>query len=169
MSDGLTLNPEISRSALAALHDELFGWAMSRVGFDRDEAEDLVQQAYVELLSGRAVFNGDSSLKTFAFRVVQNLASTGFRKLAVRRRYANIDAVDDVAPPVDDRPDADAVWSAVMRLPARQRDVIELVFCRELTVDEAARVMGIGAGSARTHYARAKDRLAEWLGEFDDE
>jgi len=169
MSDGLTLNPAVSRSELAAMHDELFGWAMSRVGFDREDAEDLVQQTYVELLSGRAVFDGESSLKTFTFRVLHNLATTGFRRLAVRRRYAALTVVDVDERAFDDGVNTDRVWSAVMRLPARQRDVIELVFCRELTVDEAASVMGIGAGSARTHYARAKERLADWLGEDDDE
>ena len=66
-SDVLDNNPRISRSALEAIHDQVFGWALSRCDYNRGVAEDIVQQAYVELLTGRARFDGHSTLKTFVF------------------------------------------------------------------------------------------------------
>jgi len=47
--DALEHNPQVSRKALEALHSQLFGWALSRCGFDHATAEDLMQQAYVEV------------------------------------------------------------------------------------------------------------------------
>ena len=73
-SDVLDNNPHVSRSALEAMHGQVFGWALSRCNYEQAVAEDLVQQAYVELLTGKARFDGASSLKTFVFAVVQNLA-----------------------------------------------------------------------------------------------
>ena len=73
-SDALENNPYVSRSALEALHADVYGWALSRCDFNHAAAEDLVQQAYVELLSGNARFDNKSTLKTFVFSVVQNLA-----------------------------------------------------------------------------------------------
>ena len=53
-SDALDNNPHISRAALEAIHSQVYGWALSRCDFDHATAEDLMQQAYVELLSGNA-------------------------------------------------------------------------------------------------------------------
>lgn len=170
-SDALDNNPHVSRSALAALHGELYGWALSRCDFNHAAAEDLVQQAYVELLSGNARFDNKSSLKTFVFSVVQNLARGRFRRLSSRLRLVKTyqqDIAGETADSGEHRVD-DSVWRAVRALPARQRDVIELVFCRDLTVEQASAVMGVTTGTGRTHYDRAKkalrDRLSDWAEE----
>jgi len=166
-SDALDNNPHVTRSALEDIHGQVYGWALSRCDFDHATAEDLMQQAYVELLSGSARFDNKSTLKTFVFSVVQNLARSRFRRISSRLRLVkryhreSINEAPRVVEPVDD-----SVWRAVRALPARQRDIIELVFCRELTVEQAAVVMGVSTGTGRAHYDRAKkalrSRLQHW-------
>lgn len=162
--DALDNNPLVSRNALELLHEELYGWSLSRTGYDRSAAEDLMQQAYVELLSGRARYDAKSSLKTFVFAVVQTLGRSRFRKLATTLRVVNKFATNTDVPAalsvdIDNAPTR-LVWSAVQALPARQRDIIELVFCREMTIEEASSVMGVSMGTGRVHYDRAKKALA---------
>lgn len=164
--DAFDNNPNITRTALAELHGELFGWCLSRASGDAATAEDLLQQTYVEVLAGRARFDGRSGLKTFMFGVAQNLARSRYRRIVRRMRLLSAGAAAAVVPAVpetgDDR-EAAAVWAAVASLPARQRDITELVFCRDLTIEQAAGVMGISVGSGRTHYARAKAALSRSL------
>ena len=165
-SDVLENNPQISRSALEAMHGQVFGWALSRCNFEQAVAEDLVQQAYMELLTGKARFDGESSLKTFVFAVVQNLARNRFRRIASRLRLAQQAAPTEGAGIVypDEPGEHQHVWKAVQTLPQRQRDIVELVFCRDMTIEAASRVMGVSTGTGRVHYDRAKKALKEKLG-----
>lgn len=172
--DALENNPEVTRSALEALHGQVFGWALSRCYYDQAAAEDLMQQAYVELLSGNARFDNKSSLKTFVFSVVQNLARSRYRRLASRLRLVNTYAASSIEASIDmTEPGSDSdqgqrdtfVWQQVQRLPPRQRDIVELVFCREMTVEEASAVMGVTKGTGRVHYDRAKKALRAKIGE----
>lgn len=163
--DALDKNPYVSTAALEALHGQLFGWALSRCGYDQATAEDLMQQAYVELLSGRARFDNKSSLKTFVFGVVQNLARSRFRRQNTRLRVIDSYAAEPV-PDRDeyrDQSNLKVVWDAVESLPQRQRDITELVFIRDMTIEEASAVMGVTVGTGRVHYDRAKKSLAEKL------
>ena len=81
-------------------------------------------------------------------------------------------------PPTDPVPDPERLSSEaesqdrlrhlLSRLSPRQRDLLHLVFYQELTIEEAAGVLHISIGSARTHYTRGKSRLREllsWAGE----
>jgi RNA polymerase sigma-70 factor (ECF subfamily) len=160
-NDVLENNSHVSRSALEAIHDQVFGWALSRCDYERAVAEDLVQQAYVELLTGKAKFEGRSSLKTFVFSVVQNLARSRFRRVASRMRLVQEvkrNTFDD-AVVAEARSEHPQIWRTVQELPQRQRDVIELVFCRDMTIEDASRVMGVTTGTGRVHYDRAKKAL----------
>jgi RNA polymerase sigma factor (sigma-70 family) len=170
-SDALENNPHISRSALEAIHSQVYGWALSRCDFNHATAEDLMQQAYIELLSGNARFDNKSTLSTFVFSVVQNLARSRFRRLSSRLRLVKkyhresiVEHVETTELAVDD-----GIWRAVRALPARQRDIIELVFCRELTIEQASAVMGVTTGTGRVHYDRAKKALRERLQHWAEE
>jgi len=170
MHDALDQNPEVSRRALAAEHEACFAWAMLLMDHDRHGAEDVLQQAYLLVLSGRARFGGASSLRTWLFGVVRNVARRSQRRQRLDRalglRLAAFAAADGAAEgtarAVESAEDA-ALWRAVRRLPARQRELLGLVFYGDMSVEQAAGVLGIGVGSARTHYHRAKQSLRRSL------
>lgn len=170
--DALQNNPHVSRLALQEMHVDLYGWSLSRCNYDRAAAEDLMQQAYVEVLSGRARFNNKSTLRTFVFGVVQNLARSQLRQIAIRLRIVSRHSAElrqDEGPQrAESDGDNEPVWRAVQALPARQRDITELVFCRDMTVEEASMVMGVTVGTGRVHYDRAKKALAKKLAPLNE-
>lgn len=148
--------------ALEELHPASYGWALGCCRRNRDEAEEVLQSVYVTVLDGRAHFDGRSAFKTWLFGVIRKTAAAAYRRRIVRDALLLrfFDRSRTVDPP---SPEPHLVES-LGRLPRRQREVIELVFYHDLTVEGAAAVMGVSAGSARVHYDRAKKRLRSLLG-----
>jgi len=164
--------PADLRAALERHHAECLGWAMACCGFDRSEASDVLQDTYLKVLDGRAVFRGDSAFRTWLFGVVRRTAGeyrrNVFRRVVLAWRADRHDVASDAPDPgtvIDARTVADRLRRAMRALPVRQRQVLHLVFHEDLTVEAAAGVMGVSVGSARTHYARGKTRLRDLLGD----
>ena len=160
-------------SRIAACHEESYAWALGCCGRDRHEAEEVLQTVYLEVLDGRARFDGRSSLRTWLFAVVRRTAARSRRHAVLRRlRLVPLDGSADPPDPAAPGEGAEAadrrerLERALERLPRRQRELLLLVFYHGHTVEEAAAVIGVGVGSARTHYARGKARLRELLGDL---
>lgn len=169
--DGFEHNPNIRHAALAELHAGAYVWALSLTGQEPAAAEDVMQQTYLLILDGRARYDGASSLKTWLFGVVRNVARRHARQRRVQlgliARLAG--SVGDstleagIGNPPTRQDGGPRLRDAVRALPTRQREVLELVFDAEFTLAQAAVVLGISVGSARTHYHRAKTTLRERL------
>ena len=158
-------------AALEELHEDSFGWALACCDRDRSFAEDVLQAAYVKVLEGRAAYGGRSSLKTFLFGVIRRTAMEHRRtRWLAAGRLARLFAAPAGAALVAG-PEREAIrlersralLAALARLSRRQREILHLVFYQDLTLDEAASVLGIAPGSARRHYDRGKTRLRELL------
>ena len=156
---------------LDRLHAESWGWALACCARDHESAKEALQSSYLRMLSERARFDGRSSVKTWVFGVIRMTAREEMRR---RRAWANqsLDAKAAIDA-VDPSPGADALAessersemliSALAAISPRQREVLQLVFYHDMTIEEAARVMNVSLGSARTHYERGKKALAERL------
>jgi RNA polymerase sigma-70 factor (ECF subfamily) len=56
-----------------------------------------------------------------------------------------------------------ALLQALAVLSVRQREVLHLVFYQDLTIGEAAEVLNLNLGTARTHFERGKRQLRKML------
>ena len=163
---------EIARAQVEAElerhHADSFAWAMTCCQRDRAEAEDVLQTSYLKVLDGRAVFASRSSFKTWLFGVIRRTAAEHRRWRALRRfrsspLASHADPSPDAAMSVGRSETAARLVAALTTLTARQRQLLHLVFYQDLTIGEAAGVLGISIGTARTHYERGKARLRELL------
>ena len=157
---------------LAGLHVASFGWACSCCAWNEADAEDVLQDAYLKVISGKASFDGRSSFRSWLFGVIRYTALERSRRVrsreAFQERLATEAAVDaETGGPPEDNSESDerarALRSALRSLADRQREVVHLVFYEGMTIGEAAEVMQISIGSARVHYDRAKKRLRAQL------
>ena len=155
---------------LERCHRHAYTWALHCCRWRPENAEDVLQTAYLKVLDGRARFDGRSSFQTWLFAVIRRTAVDD-QRWSFRRRHWAEPLTEDVAEAVGEsgigEGDA-ALAEALQRLSDRQREVLLLVFYHELSVEDAAAVMGIGVGSARTHSARGKERLKQMLQRRED-
>lgn len=154
------------------LHSTSYAWALACTRWNTAEAEEVLQSAYLRVLEGRARFGGRSSFKTWLFSVVRNVAADRRRRgwlenLAHWRKPSGDEAGAGPLEALESEQRGARVRHALGMLGARQREVLELVFFHELTVEDAAAVMGVRLGTARTHYHRGKLRLLSLLDSED--
>ena len=169
------METEELKAVLAEHHASSFGWAMSCCLRDQAEAEEVLQIVYLKVLEGKARFNGMASFKTWLFAVIRKTASDQRRKNLLRALTMMKAAERETQTDRAEYPDESAYRAeiqrmfrrALIRLPRRQREALELVFYHELNIQEAAVVMGVSLGSARTHYERGKKRLRQLLEESE--
>jgi RNA polymerase sigma-70 factor (ECF subfamily) len=161
------LTPDKLETQLERLHEDSFGWALSCCAWDEADAEDVLQTTYLKVVSGRARFGGRSAFRTWLFGVIRQTAREHHRRVRSHQDRAERFAQEgsghgrsaDPAAEVERSEARQILLGALAELPARQREVLHLVFYQDMTVREAAEVMEVSLGSARVHYDRGKKRL----------
>lgn len=164
------------KAQLEGLHGASFGWALSCCRRDPAEAEEVLQTVYLKILEGKARFRGEASVKTWLFAVIRKTAITEHRRGLLRalksvagssQTSARTSFAEEPAAAFEKSEVQQRFQRALGLLPGRQREALHLVFYEDLSLREAADVMGVSIGSARTHYERGKKRLRESLDRED--
>ena len=144
-------DPAETRVQLEALHRESFAWALVCCADHPADAEDVLQMSYCKILDQRVRFEGRSAFKTWLFGVIRYTAREQRRRRWLRWRRQTALEEAGAATAVEPAPDDTAqrsehlaqVRAACARLAERQREVLMLVFDHELSLDDAAAVMGV--------------------------
>jgi RNA polymerase sigma-70 factor (ECF subfamily) len=158
-------------------------------------ADDVVQEAWLGVLRGLDRFEGRSSLRTWIYTIVANIARTRAKREArsvpLSALGARGEEAEDEASVDPDRFLADGHWArpvepwravldaearaviegAIAQLPPRQREVIELRDVQGWSAEDVRNVLELSETNQRVllHRARSKVRAAleEYLGEDD--
>ncbi len=147
---------------LRALHDDGYQWALRLCGNDEDMAADVLQAVYLKILEGKAVFRGESALKTWFFSVIRFTINEFRRPMRLMVPVIEETVESDEPGQIDiiESGEKHQPWlSLFKRLSEKQQQIIDLVFYHRTTIEEAAGIMDISVGTARTHYERAKANL----------
>jgi RNA polymerase sigma-70 factor (family 1) len=134
-----------------------------------DVAEDIAQQAFVQLWEWRARLTLGASASAFLHRVARNLALNEVRNRAARERQVRaIRSADDalVSPPdevLEIRGVEHAIDRAIAALPPRQREVFVMARYEGLTHQEIAKILGTSPQTVANQMTSALVRLRDAL------
>ncbi|MEX2457842.1 MAG: SigE family RNA polymerase sigma factor [Actinomycetota bacterium] len=127
---------------------------------DRTLAEDLVQEAFARLAGRFAHLRDPAAFDAYLRRTVVNLVYSHFRRRRVERAY--LEREGSLARPGDPPADPetrDEMWTALQRLPVRQRAAIALRFYEDLPDDRIADVLGCRPATVRSLVHRGLQTL----------
>jgi RNA polymerase sigma factor (sigma-70 family) len=146
--------------------DECLLTVLVSVG-DHDTAQDLVAEAFARAWASWRTVSRHPAPRAWVVRTALNANISRWRR---RRREVSVPDPDTVVDlPAADRADSSVdprIMAALMRLPARQRQVVALRLFLDLDTDRSAAVLGIAPGTVQAHLGRAiaalrKDLITE--------
>lgn len=149
---------------------------------NNEDAEELTQDTLMRIRRGIFSFRGESSLKTWIFRIISNLSINRLKKL--KRQGANVTTSIDNSP-VDEegvsfteilpggelspaelleRSDNEEIMRKAMQsLPKDYAKIMELRVAREMSYEEIAAELKLSIGTVKSRIARARDCLRDKL------
>ncbi len=135
---------------------------------DKALAEDATQETFLKAYKALDSFRGESSEKTWLMRIAMNTCrdmkrSTWFRYMD---RSVEIERLPQPAKTFEFM-EADELTQAILKLPAKHKEVILLHFYQDMTVREIASVLDIPASTVQKRVKAACSKLKKMLGKED--
>jgi RNA polymerase sigma-70 factor (ECF subfamily) len=138
------------------------------------EAEDLTQDAFLQVFRKLATFRGDSALSTWLYRVAVNTVLMHFRKKGLRQVSLDEPTSKEAGAPKREHGKFDgrlstsvdriALTRAMKELPAGYRTIFLLHEVKGYEHHEIARLLSCSVGNSKSQLHKAKMRMRELLG-----
>ena len=171
--DGLKAgDPCAWERVLSFCRRQVFNIAYSFVGC-ADDAEDLAQEALLQVYRRISSFRGDSDLSTWVYRVTVNVCVGKLRRR--RPQPASLEEIgadsvvqiEDPSPRVLESEQQGIVRRAVAELPPKLSAPVILHYFQGLNYEQIAEVLGLPLGTVKSRINRAKmllkDRLRDYV------
>ena len=148
-------------------HVRVFRFILRMIG-DKTLAEDLTSEVFLDVWRQAGQFEGRSTVSTWM------LAMARYKALAARRRRTEDQLDDEVVAAIEDGGDDPEVAAqkkdrgeilrrCLEKLSARHRQIVDLVYYHEKSVEEVAGIVGIPENTVKTRLFYARKKLAELL------
>ena len=139
-----------------------------RVVRDQTKAEDLISEVFLDVWRQADRFEGRSAVSTWL------LAIARFKALSALRRRPDEELDEEAAGAIEDPTDdpemslekknkSVLIRKCLTGLSADHREIIDLVYYHEKSVEEVAEIVGIPENTVKTRMFYARKKLAELL------
>ena len=172
--------------ALVREHQGLVFRTLTRLTGSGAQVEDLAQEVFLRLYRALPHFRGDSTMSTYMYRIVVNVAQDEWKRRRKERshiasepagaegeseagwieNFAGDELQEHGRNPEQRMVDAEvqaAVEAAMAELPEMERTVLVLYHQEECSYEGIAAVLGMPINTVRTHLHRGRKRLSEVL------
>jgi len=134
---------------------------------DRAQAEEMVQEALLRAYRKLALYRAGSAFSTWLFTLATRVYISQMRRWSPR--WVDAEDLDrlphwmSLAATVERRDEDEMVRRAVTRLPGKYRDALILFYFLDKDIDDAARILGVAAGTLKSRLHRGRGLLRRRL------
>ncbi len=132
---------------------------------DNHLAEDIFQDVFLKVNQKLSTFQGSSSIKTWIISITINTCKD-YLKSAWKRRvvpitefHENTIAGKNDYTAVEQQDENQLIRKVVMELPDKYKDIVLCVYFQDMTISEAATLLNIAEGTAKSRLFRAKEKM----------
>jgi RNA polymerase sigma-70 factor, ECF subfamily len=131
-------------------------------------AEDLVSDVFLDIWRQADGFKAKSQVATWLLAIARNKALSALRRcsetpLDDQMAAAIVDPADDAETIVNNEDRSLLIRKCLSQLSAEHREVLDLVYYHEKSVDEAAEIVGAPANTVKTRMFYARKRMEKLL------
>jgi RNA polymerase sigma-70 factor (ECF subfamily) len=145
-------------------HVAIYRFVLQRLR-DKALAEDVTGEVFLEVWRHAGQFEGRSTVVTWILAIARR------KILAARINPRGVQSDSDIADDIADDPDAPlqardrgtVLRRCITRLSAEHREMIDLVYYQEQSMESVATILGIPRNTAKTRMFSARKRLADEL------
>ncbi len=166
--DSIAAGDRLAMQALFARHNvRVYRFVLRLIG-DESKAEDIVSEVFLAVWRQAFCFQSRSQVSTWILAIARNKA------IAVLRERQNETLENDVSEAVVDQADDPQITlekkdsSILLRMCLKQlsrehREIIDLAYYHEKSVDEVAEIVGIPRNTVKTRMFYARRRISKFL------
>jgi RNA polymerase sigma-70 factor, ECF subfamily len=158
---------EHAMRTLFARHSTRIYRFLLRLGVDTSLADDLVSEVFLVVWRQAARYAGRSQVSTWLLAIARNRALSELRRRTFEpfdkkvETIADLDADPELALQASE--ERDLLRKCLNGLSSKHREIIDLVYYHEKSVDEVAEIVGIPQNKVKTRMFYARSRLAKLL------
>jgi RNA polymerase sigma-70 factor, ECF subfamily len=148
-------------------HVRVFRFVLRLIG-DESLAEDLATEVFLDVWRHADRFEGRSAVSTWMLGIARFKALSARRRRAVELFDEEIgktieDPADDPAIVLEKNDTSRVIRNCLKRLAPHHREIIDLAYYHEKSLEEVAAIVGIPKNTVKTRMLRARMRLAGLL------
>ncbi len=143
-------------------------WHIRRLVVSHDDAEDILQETFINVYRFADSFKGESRLFTWLYRIATNECTKHFRKNKNWLKNAEFIA-DKMLGSLSENDNESSetmlvkFQQAILRLPEKQRVVFNLRYYDELSYDEIGQILDSSVNTLKTNYHYAAEKIKQYL------
>jgi RNA polymerase sigma-70 factor (ECF subfamily) len=153
---------------LMEFYKEPIYWHIRRLVVSHEDAEDILQETFIQVYRFAGSFRGESRIFTWLYRIATNECTSHFRKNKKRLNYSNI-TYHKISNELSetDLEKSDAILhkfqQAIQQLPEKQKIVFNLRYYDEMSYEDIGQILDSSVNTLKTNYHYACEKVKQYL------